>query len=431
MKIAYLLEQDVEVRHAPYDGPGTHVREVVHELRQRGHQVRLLARLEGRLWRSDDLAAFTPVEVPLLDRGPLRLLERAVRRAQYELQLPYAAFFESQRFARACQQELAGTDLLYERMSWFDYGGALAAGRMGVPLVLECNGDHLADLEAKGIAPHGWQRRLSVALMNRAVQRAAHVVVSGDGWRDAFLQRWRVDGRRVTTVENGTELLRLLQRDELRAFQEEPAGGDVVTLVYLGGFQPWQGVPVLLRALARIVAEAPPLRLVLIGSGPGAEEARQLAEQLGLANIVTFTGRLSQEAYAPILAGADIGLAPYCGWPEYSGLKLFDYKAAGLAVIASGEQGRPRTLQDGRTGWVVPPCDEQAVSRGILVLARDRALRRRLGQAARIDAENSHSWEQTTRQLEQIMLRVVEERSRARSGAMGRRRGIEAYEADR
>src|SRR5690606_6329677 len=107
---------DVEVRHAPYDGPGTHVREVVHELRQRGHQVRLLARHEGRLWRSDDLTTFEPVVVPLLDGGPLRLLERAVRRVQYELQLPYAAFFESQRFARACQQELAEYDLLYERM---------------------------------------------------------------------------------------------------------------------------------------------------------------------------------------------------------------------------------------------------------------------------------------------------------------------------
>lgn len=410
MKIAYLLEQDVEVRRPPYDGPGTHVREVVHALRQRGHQVRLLARLEGRLWRSDDLATFEPVVVPLLDRGPLRLLEKAVRRVQYELQLPYAAFFESQRFARACLQELAGYDLLYERMSWFDYGGAVAARRLGVPLVLECNGDHLADLEAKGIAPRGWQRRLSLALMNSAVQRAAHVVVSGDGWRDAFLQRWQVDGARVTTVENGTELLRLLRREELRVFQPAQID-DLVTLVYLGGFQPWQGVPVLLRALAGLIDERPALRLVLMGSGPGADEARQLTAQLGLSGIVTFAGRLAQEAYAPLLAQADIGLAPYCGWPEFSGLKLFDYKAAGLAVIASGEHGRPRTIQHGRTGWVVPPCDEEALRQAIRTLATDSALRRKLGQAARIDAESSHSWEQTGQRLEQILLGVVEERA--------------------
>ncbi|MDT8306344.1 MAG: glycosyltransferase family 4 protein, partial [Anaerolineae bacterium] len=165
MRIAYLLEQDVDVRQPPFDGPATHVREIVRALQRRGHEVRLLARLEGRLWRSDDLVTFEPVVVSLLDSGPLRWLESAVRRIQYGLQLPYAAFFESQRFARACQQELAGFDVLYERMSWFDYGGALAARRLGIPLVLECNGDPLADLEAKGIAPRGWQRRMSLSLM--------------------------------------------------------------------------------------------------------------------------------------------------------------------------------------------------------------------------------------------------------------------------
>jgi glycosyltransferase involved in cell wall biosynthesis len=406
VKIAYLLEQDVEVRQAPYDGPGTHVREVVQELRRRGHQVRLLARLGGRLWRSDDLVTFTPVEVPLFDGGPLRLLERGLRRVQYELRLPYAAFFESQRFARACQQELGGYDLLYERMSWFDYGGALTSRRLGVPLILECNGDHLADLEAKGIAPRGWQRRLSLALMRWAVQEAAHVVVSGDGWRDAFLRRWQSDGARVTTIENGTELVRLLGRDELRAFRPEPDEVRPVTVAYLGGFQPWQGVPVLLRALAELKDEVP-LRLVLIGSGPGMEEAKQLAQQLGLAGVVTFTGRLAQGDYAALLADADIGVAPYCGWPEYSGLKLFDYKAAGLAIIGSGENGHPRSLEHGRTGWSVPPCDEEALRAAIGVLARDSTLRRQMGRAARLDAEAAHGWEQTSQKIEQIMNAVA------------------------
>jgi glycosyltransferase involved in cell wall biosynthesis len=406
VKIAYLLEQDVEVRQAPYDGPGTHVREVAQALRRRGHQVRLLARLEGRLWRSDDLLTFTPVEVPLFDRGPLRLLERAVRRVQYELQLPYAAFFESQRFARACQQELGGYDLLYERMSWFDYGGALASRRLNVPLILECNGDHLADLEAKGIAPRGWQRRLSLALMSRAVRQAAHVVVSGDGWRDAFLRRWPTDGARVTTVENGTELVRLLARERLRAFGPEADEERPVTLAYLGGFQPWQGVPILLRALAGLKDELP-LHLVLIGSGPGMDEARELARQLGLAGTVTFTGRLAQGDYAALLADADIGVAPYCDWPEYSGLKLFDYKAAGLAIIGSGENGHPRSLEHGRTGWIVPPCDEQALRAAIGALAQDSALRRKMGRAARIDAEAAHGWEQTSQKIEQIMNAVA------------------------
>ena len=104
-----------------------------------------------------------------MDAGTRRKMESAVRRVQYELRLPYAALFDSRRFANACTDELQGFDLLYERMSWVSYGGALASRRLDIPLVLENNGDHLADLEAKGIAPRGAQYRLSAALMGRTV----------------------------------------------------------------------------------------------------------------------------------------------------------------------------------------------------------------------------------------------------------------------
>jgi glycosyltransferase involved in cell wall biosynthesis len=291
-------------------------------------------------------------------------------------------------------------------MSWVSYGGALTSRATGAPLVLENNGDHLADLDAKGIAPRGAQRRLSIALMGRTIRQASHIVVSGDSWRDAFIRRWDVPPDRVTTVENGTALVRLLPRSALRAFRTEPDDSAPLKLVYLGGFQPWQGVEVLLRAIAGNAAlrEA---RVTLIGSGPGAATAQQLAADLGIARQVTFTGALAAEDYAPILADSDIGLAPYCDWPEYSGLKLFDYKAAGLAVIASGENGRPAVLKHGQTGWIVPPCNEGALADALLQLAASTELRRRLGQNARLEAEACHGWDATARRLDAIFAELV------------------------
>src|SRR5690606_4398730 len=132
-------------------------------------------------WRSDDLEEFHPVASAWLDRGPLRLVERGVRRLQWELKLPYAAMFESVRFADVCRRELRGWDVLYERLGWVAYGGALAARSLNTPLVFEDNGDAMLDLEAKQIAPKGLQRRLSVALMRRAVGQADHVVSTGAG----------------------------------------------------------------------------------------------------------------------------------------------------------------------------------------------------------------------------------------------------------
>jgi glycosyltransferase involved in cell wall biosynthesis len=407
MKIGYLMQQGVDVRRAPFDGPANHVRNVIEELRRRGHEVRLIARLDGTIWKSDDLIAFEPVRVKHLDAGPLRWFERALRRVQYELALPYLGLFESSRFAAACAQELADYQLLIERRSWMTYGGVLAAHWLKIPIVLEDNGDPLADLEAKGEAPQGLQRRLSLAIMRRAIHAATHVVASGDGWRDACRKRWQLAADRITTIENGTTLVEILQREQLRAFQQVDLCDKQSTLVYVGGFYPWHGITQLLHAFARAAAQGAKARLILIGSGSGFKEAQQLALELDILDLVTFTGHLSPCDYAPYLAEADIGLSPYCNWMEFSGLKVLDYKAAGLATIASGRNGQPATLQHGRSGWIVPPCDEDALTRAISHLAADRQLCRRLGRTARMEAEQSHRWQHTASRLEELFFRLT------------------------
>jgi glycosyltransferase involved in cell wall biosynthesis len=402
MKIGYVMQQGAEIRHPPFDGPANHVREVVEALESLGHSVRVLIRLDRQIWKADGLRNFQLVEVSPLDRDPLRLLERGVRRIRSQFRLPYAGLFESMRFALACRRELQEVDLLFERLTRMSYGGGLAARWLRRPLILEYNGDPLPDLEAKGMARQGFQKWLSVSLLRWTIRQAAHVVVGGDGWRRQFLQQWGVAPDKVTTIENGTVLVRLLQREQLRVFDSNSNAERDLSLVYLGGFYPSHGVQILLRALARLRERGLSLRLLLIGTGFGLEEARQLVKQHELNQHVIFTGQLAARDFAPYLSQADIGLSPYCGWKEYSGLKLFDYKAAGLAIIASGENGQPATLEHGKTGWIVPPCDEEALTAAIWQLVTEPDLRRSLGQAARLDAERYHSWENTARHLEQV-----------------------------
>lgn len=405
MNIGLLLQQTTEIRHPPFDGPANHTRAVFHALRGLGHSVRLVARSEDGIWASDDLLSFRSVSVPQADRGPFRLFERGVRRTQRMLRLPYANLFESRRFALAACQELAEADVLYERLSWMGWGGGWAAARLRRPLVGEYNGDPLLDLEAKRMAPGGLQRKLSLGLMRRSLHHPAHVVASGEGWRRQFIERWAFDPQRVTTIENGSSLVERLQRRDLRSFNGTEKSVGPVRIVYLGGFQPWQGVSILIRALERAAAQVD-LRLWLIGAGPGLADARRQVEDAHLTQRVVFTGNLSPEAFAPLLARSDVGVSAYCGWQEYSGLKLLEYKAAGLAIIASGEGDQPRTLRHGETGWLVPPCDETALSQALLQLAKDPALRRRLGQAARLEAESQHSWSETGRRLTEVFRHV-------------------------
>lgn len=408
MKIGYLMQAGVPDLQAPLlAGPALHVKHVFTELQAVGHQVCLLACFAGRLWKSTDLQVYQPVTVRLLDQGPLRWFERAARRLQHELKLPYAAFFESLRFALACRQELADCDLFYERMGWMGYGGGLAAQWLHIPLVWEVNGDHMVELETLGMAPQGSQKWLSLQGMQQAAHRATHTVTTGVGWRQRFIERWRVAPDVVTVIENGSEVVNLLHREQLQAFQAGSTTKRRVTVAYVGGFEPWHGLMILLRAVAKAIAQDIQLRLLLIGSGTEQAKLEQLIQTLQLTQVVCLTGQVNATQLAHYLAQADMGVSPYCGRVEYSGLKLLDYKAAGLAIIASGAEGQPALLTHDQTGWIVPPCDENALCDALVQLCQDGEKRVQMARAARIEAEQLHSWQHTAQELTQLFTQVI------------------------
>jgi len=408
MRIGYVMQEGgPDVRKKPLSGPANHVLKVYQELQAFGHEMRFLARYDGRLWQSADLESFSEVSVKRYDQGWRRSVERGVRGIQSRLKLPYANWFESLRFSEACCQVLNDRDLFFERLGWMSYGAGLATRRLNIPLIMEINnGDFITELERLGVAPHGFQRWLAIQIMRRAIHRADAMIATGEGHRQRFIEWWQVNPELISTVENGSDVVNLLMREELRSFRDAPTNTEPVTLVFVGAFEPWHGILVLLPAFAQVVAQGRNVRLILIGSGTQAQEINRSIQELGLQNRVELPGQLDIQQVAQRLAGADIGVAPYCGWMEYSGLKLFDYKSAGLATIASGKDGQPATLQHGLTGWITPPCEQAPLVEAILKLVDDQELRRRIGQQARLEAEQRHTWRHTVQQLDRVFQKV-------------------------
>ena len=152
-------------------------------------------------------------------------------------------------------------------------------------------------------------------------------------------------------------------------------------LGFVGFVREWHGLDRVLRGLAAWQG-APRLDLIVVGEGPARAGLEALAAELGIADRVRFTGLATREEVPGLVAGFDIALQP-ASVPYASPLKVFEYMAAGRAIVAPDQPNIREVLEQGRTALLFDPASPEAMWQGIETLARDAALRARLGAAAR------------------------------------------------
>jgi glycosyltransferase involved in cell wall biosynthesis len=156
----------------------------------------------------------------------------------------------------------------------------------------------------------------------------------------------------------------------------------------VGTLKPWHGVDTLVRAVATLGD----VHLRVVGDGPEGEGLRELAQRLGLADRVVFTGAVDPASLPAELARVHVAAAPY---PEpdgyFSPLKVFEYLAAGRPVVASRSGQLREVLTHGHDALLVPPGDQGALVAALARLRDDPVERARLAQAARRTASR-HTW---------------------------------------
>ena len=161
-----------------------------------------------------------------------------------------------------------------------------------------------------------------------------------------------------------------------RASLLAPAGARV--LMHASNFRPVKNVEMVVRIFAA-VHERMDARLVMVGDGPDKPRAEALARTLGVARHVLFLG--NQEVMEELLPLADVFLLPSS--TESFGLVALEAMSAGVPVVASNVGGLPELIENGQTGFLVPPDDLSAHVRAVLKVLGDAPLRRRFGAAGR------------------------------------------------
>ena len=380
------------------NGGSTHVRAVAEGLARLGHDVHTLTgegtpRFPAAPAAPDGgTAAWYPITSPgrrphlrLLKAGAVRRLARRVR-----------------------------PDVIIERYHNFGGEGVLAAREVGAAAVLEVNApviDH----------PGSGKAVLDRALLLRPMQR----------WREWQLRRadlivtpsvrilpaW-VPAAHVAELEWGADTERF-RPDASGPVPFERRPGELVA-VFAGAFRPWHGAVQLARAVERLTAwGVRDVHPVFVGDGPELVGVREAAARLPRA---TFTGALRYDDMPACLAACDVGVAPFDVSAHaplqldfyWSPLKVFEYMASGLPVVAPRIRRLAMLVEDGREGRFY---DERGgpveLAEALRACRDDEAARRAMGHAARARVERDYSWHRHCERLAAAIEEVVLRRSRA------------------
>lgn len=178
------------------------------------------------------------------------------------------------------------------------------------------------------------------------------------------------------------------------------------TIAFLGRLdEARKGLPVLLEAVPRVLAEIPGARFLVAGRGEtGPDEVRELVGEHAAA-AVEFVGGISDDEKAALLASVDVYCGPQTGGESF-GIVLVEAMSAGATVVASDLGAFSRVLDDGEAGVLFRTGDSADLAQTLVRVLRDPELRARVSAHA-LDVVRQYDWATVTDQVLAVYEMVV------------------------
>ena len=181
-------------------------------------------------------------------------------------------------------------------------------------------------------------------------------------------------------------------------FEETPLILHVARLVEV------KGTRYLLRAFATVARKYDRVQLLIIGDGPLRRQLHALTVSLGMQDRVEFLGAVPHVAVLSWMRKAAMlvlpGIRTATGREEGLGMVLLEAAATGLPIVGSRVGGIPECMLEGKTGFLVPERDEDALARRMAELLEDPVRRHRMGAAGRALVEDRFDIDRQTAVLE-------------------------------
>jgi glycosyltransferase involved in cell wall biosynthesis len=173
-------------------------------------------------------------------------------------------------------------------------------------------------------------------------------------------------------------------------------------VLFVGRLVPYKGLEYLLSAIEILQHEFSDIHLVIVGEGELKLKLVQLAEDLGIKELVDFVGHVPNSSLPPFYTSSDLVVLPSISRLEAFGIALIEAMACGKPVVASSIPGPGEIVEDGVTGYLVPPKDASGLAKAISLIIQNEDMAKRMGKEGRRRVEDNYTWERVTSRYDRL-----------------------------
>jgi len=322
-------------------------------------------------------------------------------------------FLENLIFARreAEAVEKFKPDIIIARLDLYLFSAVRTARKYHLPVLIEADSPPV--YEAVHFQPQYWRIPFIPRLIEGWVLRNADFnVMQSMELQHYFVHRHRLRQERTDVVSNGADIHKFVPDLKDAALLARLGWQEGPILGFIGSMSVWHGIENLLRIIDTVLSHYPAAKFLLVGSGGGHEASiRRFIQQRRLTRQVILTGYVPHAQIPAYIQLMDVVLAPYPNLPffYYSPVKVFEYMAAGKAVVTTRIGQLKCIIRDGWDGILCPPGDFNAFIAAISGLLEDTDMAKQMGLNARQTISTKHTWRHKASAYEAICARLIEE----------------------
>ncbi|MHA1863481.1 MAG: glycosyltransferase family 4 protein [Candidatus Thorarchaeota archaeon] len=225
-----------------------------------------------------------------------------------------------------------------------------------------------------------------------------------------YLISRKIPERKIYTFPSGAST----DRYDIDSSKKSNKDGKSPLVTYVGTMSKMRKLEFLIESINVVLDENPNVRFQIVGDGNDRKHLENLSRKLGIGKSIDFTGKVPYSEIPEILTKSDIGVSPIPPISPYflsSPLKLYEYLAAGLPVVANkGIPDQEKTIKESG-GGILTSYDPEDFGKGILKLADNLENADRMGMKGRAWIQSERSYFRSALEIEEALLKTVRNNS--------------------